>query len=71
MTTNFHLAVWLLAACLGLSGAAHSAAPAAKTLRVYVNTSESGIDPAAASDISTLSLVENVFDPLLRYDYLR
>ncbi len=70
MRTFRHAAIWLLAACLGASGAAHGAAPAGKTLRVYVNTSESGIDPAAASDISTLSLVENVFDPLLRYDYL-
>ncbi len=62
---------WLLAAAmLAAPFAAHSAAPAGKVLRVYVNTSESGIDPAAASDISTLSLVENVFDPLLRYDYL-
>ena len=68
---NFcHSAAWLLAACLLAPLAAHGFDPAGKTLRVYVNTSESGIDPAAASDISTLSLVENVFDPLLRYDYL-
>ena len=65
-----HTAILLLAACLGVHGAARCAEAAGKTLRVYVNTSESGIDPAAASDISTLSLVENVFDPLLRYDYL-
>lgn len=42
----------------------------AKTLRVMITTGETGMDPAVASDIATLSLLENVFDPLLRYDYL-
>ena len=41
-----------------------------KVLRTYLSTSETGLDPAAASDIATLSLLENLFDPLLRYDYL-
>jgi ABC-type transport system substrate-binding protein len=43
---------------------------AAKTLRVMITTGEVGLDPAVASDIATLSLLENIFDPLLRYDYL-
>lgn len=40
-----------------------------KVLRTYLSTSETGLDPAVASDIATLSLLENLFDPLLRYDY--
>ncbi|MDN4056768.1 ABC transporter substrate-binding protein [Massilia sp. YIM B02769] len=41
-----------------------------KVLHMFLSTSETGLDPAAASDIATLSLLENIFDPLLRYDYL-
>jgi len=41
-----------------------------KTLHVQIKKSETGIDPATASDFNTLSVVENLFDPLLRYDYL-
>lgn len=52
------------------------AAPAAlaaqpeKVLHMFLSTSETGLDPAVASDLATLSLLENLFDPLLRYDYL-
>jgi ABC-type transport system substrate-binding protein len=41
-----------------------------KVLHMFLSTSETGLDPAAASDNATLSLLENLFDPLLRYDYL-
>lgn len=41
-----------------------------KVLHMFLSTSETGLDPAVASDIATLSLLENLFDPLLRYDYL-
>jgi ABC-type transport system substrate-binding protein len=41
-----------------------------KVLHTYLSTSETGLDPAVASDIATLSLLENLFDPLLGYDYL-
>jgi ABC-type transport system substrate-binding protein len=41
-----------------------------KTLHMFLSTSETGLDPAVASDIASLSLLENLFDPLLRYDYL-
>ena len=44
--------------------------PSAKVLHMFLSTSETGLDPAVASDIATLSLLENLFDPLLRYDYL-
>ncbi|WP_229425350.1 MULTISPECIES: ABC transporter substrate-binding protein [unclassified Massilia] len=41
-----------------------------KVLHIFLSTSETGLDPAVASDNATLSLLENLFDPLLRYDYL-
>ena len=41
-----------------------------KTLRVILSDAETGMDPATASDASTLSINENIFDALLRYDYL-
>ncbi len=43
---------------------------APKVLRAFLSTGETGLDPAVASDIASLSLLENLFDPLLRYDYL-
>ncbi len=69
--TILPLAAALLAACL--SAATVHAAPATsapdKVLRTFLSTSETGLDPAVASDIASLSLLENLFDPLLRYDY--
>lgn len=47
-----------------------AAQPQEKVLRMFLSTSETGLDPAVASDNATLSLLENLFDPLLRYDYL-
>jgi ABC-type transport system substrate-binding protein len=41
-----------------------------KVLHMFLSTSETGLDPAVASNIETLALLENLFDPLLRYDYL-
>ena len=54
------------------SAAQPGAAPARaeKVLHMFLSTSETGLDPATASDNATLSLLENLFDPLLRYDYL-
>jgi ABC-type transport system substrate-binding protein len=51
---------------------AEAAAPAAgpKVLHMFLTVAETGLDPAVASDLSALSLLENLFDPLLRYDYL-
>lgn len=46
------------------------AADAPKVLHMFLSTSETGLDPAVASDQASLSLLENLFDPLLRYDYL-
>jgi ABC-type transport system substrate-binding protein len=48
--------------------AARSAGPV-KVLHAFLSTGETGLDPAVASDLASLSLLENLFDPLLRYDY--
>ncbi|NML60557.1 heme-binding protein [Massilia sp. RP-1-19] len=64
-------AALLAASCFGADGATAAAAPARpQVLHTFLSTSETGLDPAVASDIATLSLLENLFDPLLRYDYL-
>jgi ABC-type transport system substrate-binding protein len=64
-----HLAV--CAAALLSAATAAAAEPAApKTLHLFLSTGETGLDPAVASDIASLTLLENVFDPMLRYDYL-
>lgn len=73
--TLFALLLASSAATCVLSPSSAAAAPAApaqgeKVLHLFLSTSETGLDPAAASDIATLSLLENLFDPLLRYDYL-
>ena len=64
----------LLAALLAVTAALASfdtaAADVTKTLHVLLAESEAGMDPATASDASTLSVTENIFDPLLRYAYL-
>lgn len=64
-----------LALALLLTGGSRAAtevadARAGKTLHLFLSTSETGLDPAVASDLASLNLMENVFDPLLRYDYL-
>ena len=58
------------AALLAASLWTASAQAADKVLHTYISTSETGLDPAVASDIATLALLENLFDPLLGYDYL-
>jgi ABC-type transport system substrate-binding protein len=56
------------AAVLALACATAAAAP--KVLYAFLSTGETALDPAVASDVASLSLLENLFDPLLRYDYL-
>ncbi len=64
-------AALLFASLCSVSAAQAAPKPAAgKTLHLFLSTSETGLDPAVASDIASLSLLENLFDPLLRYDYL-
>ena len=72
MTFRYAAALVFTLSCLGAQ-AAQAQAPAQseqKVLRMFLSTSETGLDPAVASDNATLSLLENLFDPLLRYDYL-
>jgi len=60
-----------IAAAMALAFAAtapvHADEP--KVLHALLSTGETGLDPAVASDLASLSLLENLFDPLLRYDY--
>lgn len=55
----------LLGSCL-----ASLPAHAEKVLHLLLTSPEAGLDPATASDLASLSLNENLFDALLRYDYL-
>jgi oligopeptide transport system substrate-binding protein len=41
-----------------------------KVLHVAFNAPETGFDPAKISDQYSSSIVENIFDPLITYDYL-
>ncbi|MFZ6779592.1 ABC transporter substrate-binding protein [Undibacterium sp. Ji83W] len=66
---------FLFVALLGVSALikvlpAHAAASTEKVLRVLVTTPESSLDPAVASDVPSVSINENIFEPMLRYDYL-
>jgi ABC-type transport system substrate-binding protein len=70
MTRRVTVFTLLFAAGTALAAPAASPAAGEKVLHMFLSTSETGLDPAAASDIATLSLLENLFDPLLRYDYL-
>src|SRR5476649_1594533 len=68
----------MLVLVIGVGGvggvaAASAARPATAqphVLHAFLSTGETGLDPAVASDIASLSLMENLFDPLLRYAYL-
>ena len=64
----------IVAALLALSCAGpipmSEAADMSKTLHVLLPNGETGVDPATAFEANTMSLMENIFDPLLRYDYL-
>jgi ABC-type transport system substrate-binding protein len=76
-TLRTTFAAALLLACFTLPAATPRAAAdpapataAPKVLHMFLSTSETGLDPAVASDLASLSLLENLFDPLLTYDYL-
>ncbi len=46
------------------------AADMSKVLRVAMNAPETGFDPAKVSDLYSNAIIENIFDPLVSYDYL-
>src|SRR5688572_21882348 len=50
--------------------AAAQAADAVKTLRVAFSIAETSFDPAFASDAASDSIIANVFETMLDYDYL-
>ncbi|MDN4037061.1 ABC transporter substrate-binding protein [Massilia sp. YIM B02443] len=70
MTFRYAATLLLCLTCLTAQAAEPVAPRQEKVLRMFLSTSETGLDPAVASDNATLSLLENLFDPLLRYDYL-
>ncbi|MGJ9419200.1 ABC transporter substrate-binding protein [Massilia sp. CMS3.1] len=70
MTLHASFCTLLLAAGVALAAPPAGPVGGEKVLYMFLSTGETGLDPAAASDIATLSLLENLFDPLLRYDYL-
>jgi ABC-type transport system substrate-binding protein len=64
-----------VAACTVLLAFALGATPArgadsAKTLRVAFSIAETSFDPAFASDAASDSIIANIFDTMLDYDYL-
>ncbi len=67
MSMKRHVAMALVA--IGCSPLLH-AADMNKVLHAVFNAPETGFDPAKVSDVYSSSITENVFDPLLTYDYL-
>ncbi|MBK8323881.1 MAG: bicyclomycin resistance protein [Betaproteobacteria bacterium] len=66
-----HLAVTLLAvAFLAAPAAQASAAVEKKVLRMAFRTAEAGFDPQRIDDRYSVGVCENLFEPLLTYDYL-
>ena len=60
----------ILLATLAAVAAGHvAAADMNKVLRVAFNVPETGFDPAKVSDSYSAAILENVFDPLVSYDY--
>ena len=68
---------WRIAPGVGLfllllGGAMWAAAqvPTPKTLRIVFQSPEASFDPGSVSDEVSISVTENIIEPLLRYDYL-
>src|SRR5438128_559027 len=59
-----------LATCLALAIAPAFAADPQKVLRVAFQGAESGFDPALIQDVYSAMIADNIFDPMLAYDYL-
>ena len=67
----FLLSLCCCASAVAAPAPTSAAVPAAaKTLHMLLTSGETGLDPAVASDIASLSLIENLFDPMLHYAYL-
>src|SRR4029450_12546957 len=59
----------LAAGCAALASAA-AAVDAAKTLRVLFSIAETSFDPQFASDAASDSVISNIYEQMLDYDYL-
>ncbi|MFS2005591.1 ABC transporter substrate-binding protein [Duganella sp. CT11-25] len=70
MLKSYATALLALVVAAGAAPPSALAQDAPKVLHAFLSTGETGLDPAVASDVASLSLLENLFDPLLRYDYL-
>ncbi len=70
MSLRFLCAALLAVSAICSPMPAQAAASTEKVLRVLVTTPESSLDPAVASDVPSVSINENIFEPMLRYDYL-
>jgi len=66
-TIAFRAALMLLAACLALPAAA---ADMSKVLRVVFIAGETGFDPVRVTDTYSNSVTEQIYEPLMGYDYL-
>jgi len=67
--TAFATLAFCAAACLDLSSPALAADPA-KTLRVVMSIAETSFDPQFASDAASDSVISNIYESMLDYDYL-
>ena len=70
MLKSYATALLALVVTVGVAPPSALAQNPPKVLHAFLSTGETGLDPAVASDVASLSLLENLFDPLLRYDYL-
>jgi len=59
-----------LCACILLGLSAASAESSRKVLRLAFRTAETGFDPQRIDDRYSVGICENLFEPLLTYDYL-
>jgi ABC-type transport system substrate-binding protein len=62
-------AVLLAAGVLAIAAAAPAAEPG-KTLRVQFSIAETSFDPQYAPDAASDSVIDNIYEPMLDYDYL-
>ena len=67
--TAFAMLAFCVAACLDLASPALAADPA-KTLRVVMSIAETSFDPQFASDAASDSVISNIYESMLDYDYL-
>jgi ABC-type transport system substrate-binding protein len=70
MTSSMTAVLRVAAALLLLAAAGTAGAQAPKVLRYALGTPVSSLDPAMVSDVPTVAMLSNIFDPPYTYDYL-